>query len=61
MYFHEFKSKKTLNINSSHQMKLFDTNIDQLDGTNRCQLYFYFFSIEIWRPLSLLSQLETEK
>ena len=37
VFSHEFKSKKTLNINSSHQIKLFDTNIDQLDSTNRCQ------------------------
>jgi hypothetical protein len=37
MYFHELKGKKTLNINSSHQMKLFDTNIDHFGGINRCQ------------------------
>jgi len=31
------KEKKTTNINSHHQIELFDTNIVSLGGLNRCQ------------------------
>lgn len=41
------KVKKTRNMNSPHQMKLFDVNIIYFGGLNRYQRYFSFFTTEI--------------
>ena len=53
--------KKTSNMNSPHQMELFDTNIDCFSGINQCQRYFSLSTAGIQRPLSLLSQSGTKK
>jgi hypothetical protein len=41
VFFLEFKVKKTPNMNSSHQIKLFNTNIDCSDRLNWYQILFF--------------------
>jgi hypothetical protein len=48
------KIKKTPELNSSHQMKSFDTKIDDFGGLNQCQRYFSLSTVGIYRPLSPL-------
>jgi translation initiation factor RLI1 len=52
-FFVNFKGKKkTYNMNSSHQMEPFDTNIIHFCGLNWCQCHVFFFIVEIQQLLS---------
>jgi len=54
-FFTNFKVKKTPNMNSTHQIEPFDTNIIRFGGLNWCQQHFYLSIAKIWRPLFLSS------
>jgi hypothetical protein len=43
-------------MNSTHQIKLFDTNIDRFDGLNWCQRHLSLSNARIRRPLSSLNR-----
>jgi len=47
-FFMNFKCKKAPNINSSHQMEPFDTNIVRFGDLNRCQRHFSLSTAGIW-------------
>jgi hypothetical protein len=51
--------KKTPKLNSPHQMKPIETQIDHFDG--RCQRHLFFSNVRIQLPFILFLKLETNK